>query len=296
MDLFFEYDSLCYGTMGYEADNMKEEMWIRLRTMYEEDRVPKLRMIATACRFAFCMILFSLATNSTLRSTIRRICSVTIKNDDVSEIVSEYKQLIVYGTLVYVGWTRIPEENFFWNSDEYLSDYPIIPLSRHVQFYYTIQLASNLYLVAHPFLQQRDGLGTRMEWSVLVHHTLTLSLVLSSWICNCVRIGALVFLIHDVSTVFLKISRICKSAELIRLRNFAFVAFAATFFVFRVLGMTFVVIPLAIAARHIPHDGFPGLYYGSITMLIMLTILHYFWFSKIMSLLLATAREKPERA
>lgn len=42
-------------------------------------------------------------------------------------------------------------------------------------------------------------------WQMFVHHIATILLMAFSWVCNLIRVGTLVLLVHDCADIFLEV-------------------------------------------------------------------------------------------
>jgi hypothetical protein len=79
-------------------------------------------------------------------------------------------------------------------------------------------------------------------WPMAIHHLMTIGLITFSYICNYVRIGALVLLCHDISDFFLEGAKLFKYAGYQLPADIGFGGFALTWFVFRLLILPFYVV------------------------------------------------------
>lgn len=269
------------------------EQLTKLREMKENDRIPDARMLMIATIWGCVGILLAVLVSPTLNVWNKRLKKgKNVKDKYVEWTLSyEIRQFAAYFTFLCVGWYYIPHEGYWTDSDLVFGGYPIHELSDGIRLYYTIQLAGYVYLIFHPFAidalvpgaprSQSEGLAH------ILHHFLTLSLIIGSWFFNFVRIGSLVFMVHDVSTVALKCSRFCKSADWRTWRNVSFVCFAVSFFVFRVCGMTFWILPITISSDPEQVGYVPKAVFN--ILLLILTTLHYFWFVKIVQILVGSS-------
>lgn len=70
---------------------------------------------------------------------------------------------------------------------------------------------------------------------VIVHHIVAIVLILTSWWFAYIRLGSVVFLLHDCSDIFLEAARLSHMMGLKSIKNTNFVLFAVCFCITRVI-------------------------------------------------------------
>ncbi|KAH8942074.1 hypothetical protein BDL97_14G079200 [Sphagnum fallax] len=113
------------------------------------------------------------------------------------------------------------------------------------------------------------------------HHIAAVFLVIFSYLARFARVGSVVLAIHDASDVFLEIGKLTKYYGLEIVPSIAFVIFAISWVVFRLIYFPFHVIwstsyeVLQLLNRSYKQG--PVLYYIFNTLLISLFVLHIYW-------------------
>eukprot|EP00939_MAST-03C_sp_MAST-3C-sp1_P001268 g1268.t1 len=273
---------------------------IRLIVMSEKNELPNAGMV----RQALLVGVFLAFAGAVATPPIESFCNIYLlgsqahnksstskkkRTQTIWEMAYEILQFPAYFVFFLYGWTALIREPFFEDSDIIFEGWPFHALSSTVRMYYTIQLTGYIYLICLPYFVNWTGASAgsveRDTLAHLLHHVLTLSLIVASWTINCARIGSIVFLLHDVSSVALKFARFGHAAGWDTWRNVSFVLFAICFFVFRVCGMTFYAVPISLAA---PTDAIGAkVVYPLNALLVCLTLLQYFWFYKTLKRILS---------
>jgi hypothetical protein len=70
---------------------------------------------------------------------------------------------------------------------------------------------------------------------MMIHHIVTIFLIVFSYGANFIRVGSLVLLVHDASDVFLELAKLFNYAKCQTLCDIGFVIFAISFFVCRLI-------------------------------------------------------------
>ncbi|XP_028644125.1 ceramide synthase 5 isoform X2 [Grammomys surdaster] len=118
---------------------------------------------------------------------------------------------------------------WFWDTRQCWYNYPYQPLSRELYYYYLTQLAFYWSLMFSQFIDVK-----RKDFLVMfIHHLVAVVLTTFSYINNMVRVGALIFCLHDSSDSLLEAAKLANYARHERLCNALFVIFAAAFMVTR---------------------------------------------------------------
>jgi hypothetical protein len=169
-----------------------------------------------------------------------------------------------------------------------------------VKVYYLFELGAYFHQLAWTETNRSDSL------EMVIHHLITIALLLSSHVLNFVRIGVTVLLLHDISDIFLEAAKCFNYMSKVKGQEWAtsvcdslFAIFALSFF-----GLRLVVYPYWIfytsyidANEKFGKDwfGFDVYFY----LLLSLQALHIFWFyliTRMIYRLLTTGIEKDERS
>lgn len=246
--------------------------------------------LAAGVSFAFLQVLLSSAAVRLLNEANGEKC----KGDDSNwKLVMETRQLFVYSILMVLGWSLClydPSNILSGGGEAHFDKWPTQTNSPAMRTFYLLQLAFNISFCITPALlpkmvksapREQGGLDT------MVHHLFTIYLVVGSWIYNFVRLGALVFALHDVSSVFLKLGRLGVALEWERLKNISLKLFAITFFMFRIVGIPMLVYPSAsFEVKQVQWWMYPVFQVA----LCGLYVLHVGWFVKIVKIVLRKSR------
>ena len=108
-------------------------------------------------------------------------------------------------------------------------------VTRDVAIFYIFQLSYYLsLLMSHWFDVRRKDFV-----EMLVHHVATILLLSFSWTVNCVRIGTLILVVHDVADLFLEPAKILKYAGYQRVCDVLFLIFSFVWCVSRMIVFPF---------------------------------------------------------
>jgi len=192
--------------------------------------------------------------------------TVLAKFNESSWRFSFYFSAFIYGLIV------LSNKPWFWDINQCWTDYPKQVISADIKWYYILECGFYWSLVFSLFIDTK-----RKDFrEIAVHHFITIMLISFSWLCNFVRIGSLVLIVHDVSDAFLEGAKTVKYLNKYRLCDVMFVLFAASwyisrtgFFPFWILHNVLFKIPASIAV--VPS------YYLFCVLLCALMVLHLFW-------------------
>lgn len=118
---------------------------------------------------------------------------------------------------------------WFWDTRQCWYNYPYQPLSRELYYYYITQLAFYWSLMFSQFIdvKRKDFL------MMFIHHMIGIMLTTFSYVNNMVRVGALIFCLHDFADPLLEAAKMANYARRERLCTTLFVIFGAAFIVSR---------------------------------------------------------------
>lgn len=169
-----------------------------------------------------------------------------------------------------------------------------------VLFYYLVELGAYLHQLAWTEVTRSDAA------EMIVHHMVTILLIVFSYLLNFSRIGSIILLLHDLSDVFLESAKCFNYISKAKGRKWAkyicdvmFAIFAITFFLTRLVYFPRYVIydVLFVSPITFNNDWFG--YWTFAGLLIILESLHIFWFylvAKMLVKLFTTGIEKDERS
>jgi len=188
-------------------------------------------------------------------------------------------------SFVWECFLLLPEE-WMWNTRTmWLS----LPHSMSWSFYlfYSYQCGFYFYsLFACLFLDIR-----RNDWPYLIlHHVVTLYLILYSWQWGFVRIGITILFLHDVSDIFLEGAKGFNYLSLGWIVNCSFVLLVISFFVCRIVLFPYICIRTALfeAEDIVKAQGFKYYWWERPVfqgLLIVLFLLQIYWFFALLRVL-----------
>lgn len=194
-----------------------------------------------------------------------------------------------YSSFTVLGFVTlcVPEyAPWLLNTADHFNHWPHHPVSRLMYLYYQIELGCYLHQLHWTEVSRSDAV------EMIVHHLITITLILASFLTNFTRIGTSILLVHDFADVFLEfgkcINYISKSPEskawASPLTDACFACFALSFFVTRL-----VIYPRFLLYSFLYESAaimgmWPGYWLFS-TMLVGLQCLHVFWFYLIVRMI-----------
>ncbi len=201
-----------------------------------------------------------------------------------------YYALFVPETAVWIRDTRL-----HWVG------WPYHPVSDLISLYYLLELGCYIHQLMWTEVTRSDAV------EMILHHVITILLILLSYLTNYTRIGASILLCHDCADVFLEVGKVFNYVSRVMeykrvcsvICDSLFACFAVTFFVSRLIVYPRYMLYSMLVESPAAWDGiWPGYWYFSI-LLSSLQCLHVFWFyliCKMITRLITTGIEKDERS
>ncbi|KAJ7667969.1 TLC domain-containing protein [Mycena polygramma] len=136
-------------------------------------------------------------------------------------------------------------------------NYPHIPLSTPVKFYYLTQCA----FYAHQILILNAEAPRKDHYQMLAHHFITVFLMGASYFLNFTRVGCLIMVLMDWCDIFLPIAKMCRYINVSqRVCDSLFAIFLVSWFITRhVLFMLVIISTYTDMPRLIPYEWSPHL-------------------------------------
>ncbi len=133
-------------------------------------------------------------------------------------------RLVVYSTTVCVGVSVLMPLPWVVNREKCWDDWETHKLDPGMgMFYIYLQLPLYLHLL---FTLVTEMKNLRSVWEMTLHHVLVILLMTFSYLGNFVRIGALALMSHDVTHVFLEMSKMSNYLKWYSLSDLLFASFA----------------------------------------------------------------------
>ena len=91
------------------------------------------------------------------------------------------------------GLNVLYDKSWFWETKNCWIDYPKQYVTEDIYWYYTIELGFYFSLLVTQFfdIKRKDF------FQMFLHHVVTISLIMFSYMANFVRVGTLVLVVHD---------------------------------------------------------------------------------------------------
>jgi hypothetical protein len=212
---------------------------------------------------------------------VRRHSSV-LDEKKIVKFVEAFWRAFFYTCFCLLGYYALfVPETASWISDpaENWRNWPYHQINPTILLYYQIELGCYFHQLLWTDRNHSDSL------EMMIHHIVTISLIVISYLTNFFRVGTTILLIHDISDVFLESAKVFHYSSkpqshqwLKNVVDVIFGIFAVTFFVTRL------VIYPGFVLRSVFTDGYNtfglgwwGAYVYSV-LLLALQCLHVFWF------------------
>ncbi|XP_028398544.1 ceramide synthase 5-like [Dendronephthya gigantea] len=183
-----------------------------------------------------------------------------------------------YTSICTWGFHVLWKEKYLYDTRHFWIAYPNHDLSNGIYYYYIIQLSFYTSLL----LSQFADVKRKDFWIQTIHHVVTISLMLFSYSCNFVRVGAVILLVHDVSDVILECGKVCKYLcgvlDIQKFCDVIFGVFAVVFFISRLIIFPWWVLRSVYLEAPISFGGTMPMYYCFMGLLLTLQAMHIFWF------------------
>ncbi|XP_043833786.1 ceramide synthase 4-like [Dromiciops gliroides] len=186
-------------------------------------------------------------------------------------------KFLFYSTSFFDGLLIFYNETWFGQPETVWNGYPKKPLQPAIYWWYLLELSFYLSLLLTLSLDVK-----RKDFKEqVIHHFVTITLILFSYSANFVHIGALVLLLHDVSDIFMEACKMLIYAQWRQARDIMFILFALVFFVSRLILFPIKVLYTTYYTFLTNYQVFFGYYFAN-ALLMVLQGLNAFWFFLIL--------------
>jgi len=161
--------------------------------------------------------------------------------------------------------------------------YPKFKLHTDVWWYYMSALGFYWSVTFTHFFETRR----KDFYLILIHHLLTISLLVFSFTCNYTRVGLLTAVLHDIADIPLYMNKLCMCLGWNRAKDHVFTAFAASWIATRCIYFPLKIVSSVLFYTHTVIEMHP-VYYIFSSLLVALSIFNYYWGYLIIRILLKT--------
>lgn len=212
----------------------------------------------------------------------------------IVKFVEAFWRFCFYSGFCILGYNAlfVPEPaSWLLNTRDHFEGWPHHTISQAMFFYYHIELGCYIHQLLWTEVSRSDSV------EMIVHHIVTISLIVLSFLTKFMRIGAVILLIHDLADVFLESAKVFN--YMARAENTRWMKDYIVDPLFGVFAVTFFITRLVIYPRNIlfslRDDGYVlyGCDWGGcpayIGLLFTLQFLHIYWFYLIMVMVVKLA-------
>ena len=203
--------------------------------------------------FGFLRIVLTYVVMKPLAIRCMRIKNVHTASKKITKFVEALWRFLFYSYFCYLGYMALFQpQTVSWihHTKEHWQNWPLQQISIAISFYYNIELGSYLHQLMWTEVSRSDSL------EMMLHHIVTILLILFSYLTNFTRIGASILLLHDAADIFLE------SAKLFVYTSKAWKTHKTTFFwtdlmatiLFALFALTFLITRLVLYPRYLVYS------------------------------------------
>nr|XP_020038250.1 ceramide synthase 4 [Castor canadensis] len=189
-------------------------------------------------------------------------------------------KFVFYLCSFFGGISVLYHEPWLWIPAKCWENYPIQTLQPSLYWWYLLELSFYIsLLITLPFDIKRKDFKEQV-----IHHLVTVTLIGFSYSCNLLRIGCLVLLLHDSADYLLEVGKMFNYAGLGLACDVVFLVFSLVFFYTRLILFPTQIIYTTIYDSIANSSPFFGYYFFNM-LLMLLQVLHVYWFCLILRML-----------
>jgi len=254
--------------------------------------LPRLSDLLYVYPLAGVLYIIRLIFERNVAQPIGRFCGICDRRQSRSQIgplgkfSESFWRFSFYLTIFIYGLIILRNKSWILNTEECWLNYPAHPMTRDVFWYYMIELAFYWSLIFSQFIDVKR----KDFWEMFLHHIATIALLSFSYIVNFLRIGALVLVVHDCGDYWLESAKMAKYARAQKICDILFFIFALVWLITRLCYYPYKVLYTTTFEELEILGLFPAFYIFN-GLLILLQILHYFWFYLICQVAISAFKE-----
>ncbi|ORX50058.1 LAG1-domain-containing protein [Piromyces finnis] len=196
----------------------------------------------------------------------------------IEKCATQIYKTLNYITLSVIGYVLLKDEDYYPKSlgghgdiEQMWVDLPYQKQSKNIYLYYIVALSYHL----HSLIDQFKYYGKPSFGDMMLHHIITVGLILFSFFNNYVRIGTLVLYLHDISDICGSLSKITLHSKYDAITIISYCGLLASWIYFRLIVYPFQVIQSALKQVPYPHHEKNKFL---ILLMASLVVLHVYWF------------------
>ncbi|XP_046342304.1 ceramide synthase 5-like isoform X1 [Haliotis rufescens] len=182
-------------------------------------------------------------------------------------------RFLFYLVIFWYGLIVLWDKSWLWDTMECWIGYPRHHISPEIYWYYAVEASFYLSLL----ITQCKDVKRKDFAEMFIHHVVTLSLMFLSWSQNIVRFGTLILVLHDAVDSLLEAAKMAKYLKWQKTTDAVFVIFLLVWVITRMILLPYKLIYTAMF-ESTTIVGFCAIYFLYNGLLIVLQILHIFWF------------------
>ncbi|KAI0234037.1 Ceramide synthase 5, partial [Massospora cicadina] len=182
-------------------------------------------------------------------------------------------RLFLNATICSAGLLSAYNSPWFFDPEAWFEGWPNAPLSAFNRAHYLVDAGAYLFQLGYVHFEPRQS-DYRM---MVVHHLVTLLLIVASFAINQCRVGEVVMLLHDICDPVLELAKLCLYLNHKIVADALFRGFALIFVVTRDVVFPGLVIRGIVLHCYKPDGTRPALTYECLACLSILLALNYIW-------------------
>ncbi|CAH1788305.1 unnamed protein product [Owenia fusiformis] len=185
-------------------------------------------------------------------------------------------RFLFYFTAFYYGIYILWDKPWLWDTKECWYGHPFQHITSDVYWYYMVEMGFYWALV---FSLMTD-IKRKDFWEMVIHHVVTIGLMVFSWAGNMVRVGTLVLCCHDAVDYFMELAKVFNYLKYQKTCDALFVVFTVMWFITRLCIFPFKLI-YTVGIESPMIIGMYNAMYLYVFLLMALQVLHVIWFYMI---------------